>query len=127
MYKVEQATAADMAQITEFIKKIDSNSCPEISILMRAILVKDEGRVVGMVSYESHNSMGVIRYFLYDHCLAGTDLIVLMFFELYKNARQAGIKRLVATVSNDEVKALFAMLGFAGDEDNKSSMVIQLD
>ena len=111
-------TVDDQALVTAFIRKAKADAVPDLEILNRAVLIKDDSDIVGMVSYESHGNMGVIRYFLYDARVAGNiDLIAGMYFELYKNAHADGIKQLIAQVPSAVVGELFATFGFVTVED----------
>ena len=112
MLKVEEYTQEDASKIIDFIRKIQPAAEPDKQILSRSVLIKDNEDIVGMVSYESHDDMGIIRYFLYNASITRTDIVVGMFFELYKKARENGVKRLIARVTNREVGVLFEMLGF---------------
>ena len=112
MLKVERYTQSDEEKVVAFIKKAQSDVKPDRQILLRSILIKDDKDIVGMVSYEPYDNVGVIRYFLYDARVAGTDITVGMFFELYKAARTEGVKKMVAQIPNREVGILFKMLGF---------------
>jgi len=125
MEKIVNYTAQDEVKIVEFIRKVQADAEPEREILSRSVLIKDDNDIVGMVSYVSLDNMGVIRYFLYDARIAGTDLIALMFMELYKNAHAAGIKQIAAQAPNQEVGNLFQMLGFT--EVNDGAMMINLE
>ena len=138
MLKVIGYTSQDEAKVVEFIRKVQASADPDPAILSCSVLIKDDNQIVGMVSYEPHGSMGIIRYFLYDARIAGTDLMVGMFFELYKKARNKGIKKLLAQIPTPAVGKLFEMLGFAdaiGDAEviskitkqNVSLMSINLD
>jgi len=110
--KIERYTRNDEARVVEFIRKIQVDAEPDKEILSRSVLIKDDQDIVGMVSYESHGDMAVIRYFLYDARVARTDIVVGMFFELYKKAHEDGVKQLIAQVPSQEGGMLFEMLGF---------------
>jgi len=112
MLKVEGYVQDDEAKVIEFIKKVQPDAKLDEQILSRSVLIKDDEFIVGMVSYESHGNLGIIRYFLYDARIAGTDIVVGMFFELYKRAHERGVKQLIAGVPHREVGTLFEMLGF---------------
>jgi len=112
MLKVEEYTQDDQVKVVDFIRKVQPTVEPDREILSRSILIKDDQDIVGMVSYESNGDMGVVRYFLYDARIAGTDLAIGMFYELYKKAHEKGVKKLIASVPNREVGMLFEMLGF---------------
>ncbi|MCL1990795.1 MAG: hypothetical protein FWG67_07905 [Defluviitaleaceae bacterium] len=112
MLKVEGYTQPDEASVIHFIRKVQAHRQPEMEIIKRSVLIKDGLEVVGMVSYESHDDLGMIRYLLYDARVAGVDIIVEMFFELYKKAYEKGIKKLTAQIPSQEVGTLFELLGF---------------
>jgi len=112
MLKVEGYTQEDEEKVVAFIRKVQADAVLGMAIIERAVLIKDGQEIVGMVSYGSYNGLGVIRYFLYDACIAGADLVIELFFELYKKAHEEGVKQLIAQVPSQEVEKLFAMLGF---------------
>ena len=122
MLKVEGYTQTETPKVVEFIRKVQFDAQPDREILSRSVLIKDDEDIVGMVSYESHDDMGIIRYFLYDACIAGTDIIVGMLFELYKKARECGMKQLITRIPSKEVGMLFEMLGFTTVTDNSLNL-----
>ena len=126
MLKVEGYTQNDEARVVEFIREVQPSAEPDKEILSCSVLIKDDERIVGMVSFKSHGDLGTIRYFLYDARIAGTDIVVGMFFELYKRAHEKGVKQLIAQVPNRDVGMLFEMLGFTkitGDLSNFSDVI----
>ena len=123
MLKVEGYIQEDEAKVVDFIRKVQMDAEPDRKILLRSILIKDDEDIVGMVSYESNGDMGVIRYFLYDARIAGTDIAVGMFYELYKKAHEKGVKKLIAGVPNWEVGTLFEMLGFTRVTSDSSELL----
>ena len=112
MLKVERYTQNDEAKVIAFIRRVQASAEPDEGILSRSALIKDDQEIVGMVSYEPHGNMGVVRYFLYDARIAGTDMMVGLFLELYKKARIEGVKQLIAQIPSCDVGKLFEMLGF---------------
>ena len=113
MFNVVGYEALDEDQVVALIKAVDREAIPDLEIIAKAVLIKDASSVVGMVSYGAIGDMAVVRYFLYDARISGTDLIVSLFFELYKKAYSEGIKTLVAGSPNENTNELFQMLGFA--------------
>jgi len=112
MFKVVGYEERDKDQVVAFLRKAQANIEPELEVLNRSTLITGAEGVVGMVSYGAYGDVGVIRYFLYDACLSGTDLIVHLFFELYKKAHSEGINCLAIGVNNEEAKQLLGLLGF---------------
>jgi len=112
MLKVEGYIEEDEARVVDFIRRVRTDAELDMEVIERSVLIKDGQDVVGMVSYDLYSDLGVIRYFLYDACIAGADLVLGMFFELYKRAYERGAKQLIAQVPSREVGMLFEMLGF---------------
>ena len=90
MYNIVGYEENDQEEVVAFLKKAQADIQPDFGILARSILIKDAKGVVGMVSYGECGDMGIVRYFLYDADLSGTDLIVDLFFELYRKAYSEG-------------------------------------
>lgn len=112
MFKVVGYEEKNKDEVVAFLKKAQATIEPDLEILARSTLIKDTDGVVGMVSYGVYGDMGIIRYFLYDACLSGTDLIISLFFELYKKAYSEGISHLAIGVNGEEAKKLLGLLGF---------------
>ena len=117
MLNVAAYTSVDQNRVISFLKKAQPNIEPDMEILTKSMLIKDDEIVVGMVSYGKCGNLGVVRYFLYDACVAGTDLIVNLFFNLYKVAFANGINKLIAGVPNGPATGLFELLGFVKETD----------
>jgi citrate lyase synthetase len=123
MLDVFEYTVDYEAKVTTFLKQAHPSLKVEQKIIDNAILVVKEGKLMGMVSYESRNHVGVIRYFLYDNGIAGTDLIIKMFMKLYQKAYHSGVKQLVAKVPSESVTVLFEQLGFHQLPDKRSCVI----
>ena len=80
-------------------------------IIEQSILIKQFDKVSGMVSFEAFDQVGIIRYFIYDQNIV-PDLLVNMFFELYRSAKEKEINQLVAITSHPYARQLFGLLGF---------------
>jgi len=122
MLKIKKYTQNDEAKVLKLIRKVQLDAKPDKEILSRCVLIKDDDDIVGMVSYESHDDMGIIRYFIYNACVAGADRLVEMFFELYKTAYTNNIKRLITKIPSLEVEKLFAMFGFINVADDSLNL-----
>jgi len=129
MVEVVRYTAEDEALVVALIRTQQKNAAPDKDIISRSVLIKDDQQVVGMVSYEPHGNMGVIRYFLYDTRIAGIDIMVRLFVTLYQQAQNEGVKKLIAQVPHHHLKTLFEILGFVSvteEFEQKEIMVIDL-
>ena len=101
----------DLDVVVEFIKEVAMAENVDEEIVKNSILVATDSSINGMVSFEMHEHMGVIRYFICDQYTM-PDLLVNMFFELYAKAKERGINQLIAIASNPYAYQLFEMLGF---------------
>ena len=124
-YIVRKFEEIDIQPVLEFMSHVTDTSSVDQDILRNASLVFENEQVAGMVSYERISEMGVIRYFIYNH-YSLPDLLVNMFFDLYKEARDAGITRLVAVVSNPHAYQLFELLGFTEVKHKEEFKIPQL-
>ena len=114
MFDIVGYVENDKAMILDFLDKLDiaiTSVVVNNSILENAILIKKDGALCGMVSFEQLERAAVVRYFVYDGATPH-DAIIGMFFELYKRAKSCGVLQLVVAVPNDQVALLFELLGF---------------
>jgi len=108
---VKRYEEKDLDSVVKFIKEIAGVDKVDEEIVKNSVLIVNDQKVSGMVSFEKHASSGVIRYFVYDQ-FTNPELIVNMFFELYANAKEKGVNQLIAMASNSYAYQLFELLGF---------------
>ena len=109
--EVKRYEAIDYDLVLEFMKKVTTLETVNPQIIEQSILIKQFDKVSGMVSFEAFDQVGIIRYFIYDQNIV-PDLLVNMFFELYRSAKEKEINQLVAITSHPYARRLFALLGF---------------
>lgn len=109
--EVKRYEAADYNHVLDFMKRVTTLETVNDEIIEQSILIKDSDKVTGMVSFESFDQIGMIRYFIYDQHIV-PDLLVNMFFELYRCAKEKKINQLIAIASNPYARQLFEVLGF---------------
>ena len=109
--EVKRYEATDYDLVLEFIKKVTTLETVNPQIIEQSILIKQFDKVSGMVSFEAFDQVGIIRYFIYDQNIV-SDLLVNMFFELYRSAKEKEINQLVAITSHPYARQLFGLLGF---------------
>jgi len=127
MLTVKKYEVDDLESVVAFIRKVQKNAKPCEKILSRSVLIKDDAHIVGMVAYESHDYMGVIRYFLYDANIKRVDIIIDLFCALYKNASEDKIKQLIAKAPTMEVSKLFEILGFNMVQNEKNEIIMKIN
>ena len=109
--EVKRYEAADYDHVLDFMKRVTTLETVNDGIIEQSILIKESDKVTGMVSFESFDQVGMIRYFIYDQHIV-PDLLVNMFFELYRCAKEKEINQLVAIASHPYARQLFEVLGF---------------
>ena len=109
--EVKRYEAADYDHVLDFMKRVTTLETVNDEIIEQSILIKESDKVNGMVSFESFDQIGMIRYFIYDQHIV-PDLLVNMFFELYRCAKEKEINQLVAIASHPYARQLFEVLGF---------------
>ena len=101
----------DYEIVFDFMKKVTTLEAINEDIVAHSVLIKKENKIIGMVSFERFDEIGIIRYFIYDYQVS-PDLIVSMFFELYAKAKKLGINQLISIASHQYGRQLFELLGF---------------
>lgn len=109
--EVKRYEATDYDQVIEFIERVSNVQTINQEIIEQSILVKQAHRIDAMVSFEIFNQIGMLRYFIYDQSVV-PELLVNMFFELYKCAKEKQVNQLVAIAPNIYAQQLFELLGF---------------
>ena len=75
------------------------------------VLLKDNGNIVGTISYEKYNNIALIRYFVFKKNIE-LDSLLLLYNCLQKNLSEKEIKDVIGIVNTEEVKSVFEYLGF---------------
>ena len=88
--EVKRYEAIDYDLVLEFMKKVTTLETVNPQIIEQSILIKQFDKVSGMVSFEADQNIV-------------PDLLVNMFFELYRSAKEKEINQLVAITSHPYV------------------------
>ena len=103
--------------------KASLTSVPSINevsndILSNALIVKDDGVIIGAVSYEKYNKNALIRYFVFKKTI-DDEVVISLFKALEESARNDGISLLYCVVNSLLIEELFNRLGFCKKEGSK--------
>ena len=116
--EVKRYEAIDYDLVLEFMKKVTTLETVNPQIIEQSILIKQFDKVSGMVSFEAFDQVGIIRYFIYDQNIV-PDLLVNMFFELYRSAKEKEINIIKAVeISTKMNKVGIHVLGYNFDINN---------
>lgn len=111
MFKIEKISSASLQKAKTFLLSVPSIKEIDEDILQKATLVTDEDDIVGAISYETYNDLGLIRYFVFKKIL-DDSLIDDLFSNMEFNARADGIKEIFCIVNDKTIENLFSSLGF---------------
>ena len=75
------------------------------------VLLKDNGNIVGTISYEKYNNISLIRYFVFKKNIE-LESLLLLYNCLQKDLSEKEIKDVIGIVNTEEVKSVFEYLGF---------------
>lgn len=103
--------AQDYEAVINFMNRVTKLEAINQDLILNSVLIRKGNEIIGMVSFEQFNEIGIIRYFIYDHQVS-PDLIVNMFFELYSKSKNCGVNQLISIVTHQYAIQLFELLGF---------------
>ena len=101
----------DHDNIITFLNGVTTLESIDERVLKHGVYLHRHNEIIGMVSYEIFDQVGMIRYFIYNQTVTA-ELIINLFFRLYYEAKEAGIRQLVSVATTNHAKHLFEMLGF---------------
>lgn len=111
MLCVEKINNDNMEKIISFLTSVPSISTIDENIIKNSAAIIDDDKVVGSISFEQYDSIGLIRYFVFKRNMSN-ELLKNMIDSLNTTAIQKGITELVCIADNVPVFELFTELGF---------------
>ncbi len=112
MIQIECINDSNSKDAYSFLNSVPSIKSIDNEILKNAVIVYDDYKVIGSISFEEYDSVGLIRYFVFKKNLSNCILVELLE-ELISNAKKRELKMLVCVADNSEIKSLFEELGFS--------------
>lgn len=109
--KIERVNEHNLFDLKEFLLSVKTITEIDDNIIKNAIVIIDNEKVVGAVSYEKFSSNGLIRYFVFKRTLEN-DIVISLFNKLEEVARNDSIEKLYCVVNTNMVEELFKELGF---------------
>lgn len=95
-----------------FLKTVPSISAVDDSILKNGVIIFDDDKVIGSISFETYDHLGLVRYFVFKKNLSRNILVDLMN-KLEETAKSIDIVKLVCVADNSQIEDLFLELGFS--------------
>ena len=94
-----------------FLCSVPSITDVDVDILNNGVIVMDDDRVIGSISFELYDNIGLIRYFVFKKNLPNSILCDLLE-RLEANARLLKLNSLVCVADNVQIENLFKELNF---------------
>lgn len=111
---------SNLKQIKEFLESLSIINDINDRVVLNGEYVYEE-EIIGFLSFEEFNSLGLIRYFVFKK-LVKQDILKILFKKICDKARDKNIEILITLVVKDEAVGVFKELGFI--EANKSDVYI---
>ena len=108
---IENINETNKKMLENFIKRIPTIKEIEDDVMNNMILMRDENKVLGIISYENYIDKGLIRYFIFQKDVHFEQLKIL-FDEMKKKSVNDGIKYLITVINENELVDFFSKLGF---------------
>ena len=115
---IEHVNQKSADELKAFLTSVPSINDVSDAILSNAIIVKDEGVIIGAVSYERYNKNAQKRYIGFKKTMEDEDVISL-FNTLEESARNDGVSIMYCVVNSPLIEELFNRLGFEKKEGSK--------
>ncbi len=112
MFQIHNVDENNYKEAYNFLKSVPSISSIEDSILKNGVIVLDENKVIGSISFEIFDHIGLIRYFVFKKNLSNIILKKLME-ELEVNAKKINLNQLICVADNIQIEDLFKELSFS--------------
>lgn len=112
MFQIHNVDENNYKEAYNFLKSVPSISGIEDSILKNGVVVMDDNKVIGSISFEIFDHIGLIRYFVFKKNLSNIILKKLME-ELEVNARRLSLNQLICVADNIQIEDLFKELSFS--------------
>jgi len=94
-----------------FLKTVPSISAIDDAILKNGVIILDDERVIGSISFEIYDHIGLIRYFVFKKNLS-RPLLKNLMEQLEENARSIDLYKIECVADNNQIEELFKELGF---------------
>lgn len=112
MFQIHNVDENNYKEAYNFLKSVPSISGIEDSILKNGVVIMDDNKVIGSISFEIFDHIGLIRYFVFKKNLSNIILKKLME-ELEVNARRLSLNQLICVADNIQIEDLFKELSFS--------------
>lgn len=101
----------DYNKIMEFLESVATLKNIEEELFDNSVLIEEDNKIVGMISYEQFRGRALIRYFIFDKEVEETYLVH-MYEKFFEKLKKRNIKEIYVIVSSELIAEMFKDLGF---------------
>ena len=109
--KIEAVNGNNSKLAYDFLSGVPSIDRIDENILSNAVLGIENEKIIGCISFEEYDFIGLIRYFVFKKAMSNEFLNSLVD-KLEEKALESNIDRLVCIADNKQIEDLFIGLGF---------------
>ena len=109
--RIEEINNTNSKIAYDFLSGVPSIEKIDEHILSNAVLAFDNNKIIGCISFEEYDSIGLIRYFVFKKAMPNEVLCDLLD-KLEDNALKFNINKLVCIADSKQIEDLFIGLGF---------------
>lgn len=115
MLSIEKINSNNLNIFCEFLNKVPSISKLDENILKNGIIAKEYNEIIGSISFEEYDRVGLIRYFVFKKKL-DNKILDEMISNLIEIAKEHNLDKLVSIADNYPTINLFKSLDFVENE-----------
>lgn len=108
---IREYNIEDYDKVLEFLESVTTLKHIEEELFENSIIIENDEKIVGMISYEIFRGRALIRYFIFDKDVNESD-IVLMYERFFGKLKDKGIQQIFVIISKDIIVEMFKDLGF---------------
>lgn len=101
----------DYDKVIYFLESATSLKNIEEELFKNSIIIENEDKIVGMISYEIFRGRALIRYFIFDKDVH-EDAIVSMYERFFIKLKQNEIDKIFVIINKEIIVDMFEELGF---------------
>lgn len=107
----ENVKDSNFKRVHDFLSGVSSIESVDDNILKNAVIALDNDKIVGCISFEEYDRIGLIRYFIFKKILSN-DFLDELLEKLMINANSLKLKKIVCVADGEQIEELFLSLGF---------------
>lgn len=109
--EIKKVNDENINEVVSFLESLLVIKDINVSVVFNGSFVVDEDEIIGFLSFEEFNDIGLIRYFVFKK-IVPKKVIEELFQRVCENAKEKSINVLITMVVKDDAIKVFKDLGF---------------